>query len=87
MTPEREKLIRGYWRVYRDQWHATIGNEFKVAVDPKDEHVMAKDACGHNVVPLRLASRPQILTFTRENAGGYLGHYRIVCEGIVVEME
>lgn len=80
MTPEREKLIRDHWAAWRHAWHATIGNEFKVDAskfDPPDAKLG-----GDNVIVL--PTKRDILTFTRER---HLGHYRIVCEGIVVEME
>ena len=76
MTPEREKLIRDHWAAWKHAWWPTIGNEYKVAVHP--EHAGGEFS---NVVALR---QRDILTFTRER---HLGHYRVVCEGIVVEME
>lgn len=83
MTPDREKMIHWYWRVYRDQWHPTIGNEFKVDATKLDAPYSPNPArAADNVIVL--PAKRDILTFRREP---HLGHYRVVCEGIVVEME
>lgn len=74
MTPEREKLIRWYWEIHRTAWHETIGDEFKVAVEPKVQAV-PYDA---NVIPLK--STVDMLTFRRDDDG------TVRCEGIVLEM-